>query len=189
MKKVILIGDSIRLGYQETVRQELAGAADVITEKSNGGTSKNVLAHLNEWVIAKAPSVLHINCGLHDLRKELDTGRPVVPIEEYAENVRRILTQVRQGTSAAVIWATTTPVNEPQYHRRVRVDRYEADVLAYNDAAVRVARESGAAINDLFAAVMDAGRDTVLGDDGVHFSEEGSRLLGRAVAGAIRRWL
>lgn len=189
MKKVILIGDSVRLGYQDTVRQELAGAAEVIAEQSNGGTSRNVLAHLSEWVVAKAPSVVHVNCGLHDLRKDLETRLPIVPIDEYAVNVRKILERVRQETQAVVIWATTTPINEPQYHKKVRVDRYEADVLAYNGVAVKAAAELGVAINDLFALVMAAGRDAYLGEDGVHFSGDGSRLLGRAVADAVRRHL
>ena len=40
MKAVILIGDSIRMGYQETVREQLGGRAGVWGPAENGGTSE-----------------------------------------------------------------------------------------------------------------------------------------------------
>jgi len=46
MKRAVLIGDSIRKGYQATVGTTLAGAAEVWGPDQNGGTSRNVLAHL-----------------------------------------------------------------------------------------------------------------------------------------------
>ena len=41
-------------------------------------------------------------------------------------------------------------------------------------------------INDLYQVVVDHGVEKMLGPDGVHFTEEGSAILGRAVAAAIR---
>ena len=59
MKRIILVGDSIRMGYQETVRAELVGWADVWTPEQNGGTSENVLAHLDECVVDHNTRVIH----------------------------------------------------------------------------------------------------------------------------------
>ena len=42
------------------------------------------------------------------------------------------------------------------------------------------------ALNDLYQVVVDHGLGEMLSVDGVHFSEEGSAILGRVVAGAIR---
>jgi len=66
--QVVLIGDSIRLGYQETVAQELAGRAQVWGPPENSGDSVNVRRHLEEWVLSRRPTVVHLNCGLHDIK-------------------------------------------------------------------------------------------------------------------------
>ncbi len=189
MKKVILIGDSIRMGYQETVRQALAGLAEVIYPAENGETSRNVLAHLDEWVLRQAPDVVHLNCGLHDLKREFDSGSVAVPVDEYQANVRRILEEIKGRTGAAVIWATTTPVNQARHRAAKTFDRFEPDVDRYNTAAGQAAAGLAVPVNDLAALVLATGRDRLLDEDGVHFTEEGYTLLGRAVAEKIRPYL
>lgn len=182
MKAVTLIGDSIRIGYQDAVRRLLAGRAEVWGPTENGGTSQNVLAHLDEWVVALNPDVVHVNCGLHDLRREFGQTESAIPLKQYVANVRAILTRLRSETQAAVVWASTTPVNEEWHHRNKSFDRFEADVVAYNSAAGQVAREVGVPVNDLFAVVPPKDRDTLLQPDGVHFKPAGYALLGESVA-------
>jgi len=46
---VVLVGDSIRLGYAPRVAERLSGKAVVISPAENGGDSANVLAHLSYW--------------------------------------------------------------------------------------------------------------------------------------------
>jgi lysophospholipase L1-like esterase len=188
MKKVILIGDSIRIGYSPFVARELEGEAEIWGPEANGGTSRNILANLDEWVIARDADVVHINCGLHDLARDWDedgTPRVVrVPLEEYSPNVRRILSRI-QESGKKVIWATTTPVHE-ENHKSKGFDRLEGDVLRYNEAATRVAGELGVPVNDLYRVVQDAGEASGLLPDGVHFTPEGSTRLGNAVAQSLR---
>lgn len=186
MKKLTLIGDSIRLGYEGTVRTELEGAVEILSPKENGGNSRNVLAHLEEWVISKAPDIVHLNCGLHDLKKEFGQSEAAVPIGEYGGNIEQILNAIRSRTQATVIWAATTPVNEQWHHEKKGFDRFEADVRSYNEVATRIAEDLDVPINDLFAVVERAGRDSILLPDGVHFTPEGCVELGKAVAGFIR---
>src|SRR5271167_2117354 len=69
LPRVVLVGDSIRLGYAPRVAQRLSGKAVVISPAENGGDSANVLAHLDEWVLRQKPNVVHLNCGLHDLKR------------------------------------------------------------------------------------------------------------------------
>jgi hypothetical protein len=69
MKQIILIGDSIRMGYQPTVQQILADQAQVWGPVENGGNSHNVLTHLDAWVIQRQPDIVHLNCGLHDIKR------------------------------------------------------------------------------------------------------------------------
>lgn len=186
MKRVILIGDSIRMGYEATVRQQLAGVATVVTPGDNGATSDNVVAHLAEWALSRAADVIHVNCGLHDIKAEFGQAARRVPLDRYAENVRFMLTRLRAETDATVIWASSTPVNESAHNAIKPFGRFEADVLAYNAAAAEVATELGVAINDLFGVITEAGRDQLLMDDGVHFDRAGSVLLGEHVAECIR---
>ena len=189
MQKVVLIGDSIRMGYQEVVRRALAGAAEIWSPEQNGGTTRNVLDHLEEWVIDQQPDVAHLNCGLHDVKKEFGAAETAIPLLPYEDNVRQILQRVQRETGAAVIWATTTPVNETWHHQNKGFDRFEADVEAYNQVAVRLAGELGVPVNDLFGLITRSGRDEYLTPDGVHFTDEGSALLGQAVAAFIRPYL
>jgi lysophospholipase L1-like esterase len=189
MVTVVLIGDSIRLGYQEVVAHELGTEAAVWAPKENGGTSANVLARLDDWVIEREPEIVHLNCGLHDLRTDRASKQKAVALAQYVENVGRIFGRIQGETNATLVWASTTPVNEEWHTREKPFDRYEVDVAAYNRAARTVAERLAVPVNDLFEAVMRAGRDRFLLADGVHFTKEGSALLGKEVAAAIRTHL
>lgn len=182
---ITLIGDSIRMGYEATVRAALDGVAEVWSPEANGGDSGNVLAHLDEWVAARGPELVHLNCGLHDIKKPFDTGRPQVGLDAYRRNLEEIFARIASA-GARLVWATTTPVDEDRHHRTKGFDRFAADVAAYNHVARQVAADAGVPVNDLFAVAAAAGADRLLGDDGVHFTDEGSRLLGEAVAGFLR---
>ena len=181
---VVLIGDSIRMGYQDYVASQLAGRAEVWVPEENGGDSRNVLAHLDQWVLARQPDVVHVNCGLHDLKRAFGAGSEV-PLAEYERNVRQILQRLQRELNGAVVWATTTPVDENWHHQNKGFDRLEADVEGYNAAARAVAVDLGVPIDDLFAVVEREGKAQLLTQDGVHFTEEGSQLLGRAVAECV----
>ena len=186
MKTLILIGDSIRMEYQQMVKEDLAGTIDVWWPEANGGNSKNVLDHLDEWAISRSPDIVHINSGLHDINKEFSQDARAVPLDEYTANVREILGRIQSETSATVVWASTTPVNEEWHHKTKPFDRLEADNAAYNEAAAGVACELNVPVNDLFNVVQQAGRDELLYMDGVHFKHEGYVLLGQSVADFIR---
>ncbi|MDE2705706.1 MAG: SGNH/GDSL hydrolase family protein [Gemmatimonadota bacterium] len=181
---IVLIGDSIRMGYQDHVASELAGRAEVWVPEENGGDSRNVLAHLDQWVFARQPDLVHVNCGLHDLKRAFGS-ESAVPLAEYEGNVRQILQKLQRELNGAVVWATTTPVDENWHHQNKGFDRLEADVEAYNAAARAVAVDLGVPIDDLFAVVQREGKARLLTQDGVHFTEEGSQLLGRTVAECV----
>jgi isoamyl acetate esterase len=186
MTSVILIGDSIRMGYEETVRSELDGLAEVWTSEENGETSVKALAHLDEWALSRGADTIHINCGLHDIKTEFGQDARQVPLADYAANVRSILTQLRDSTDATIVWASSTPVNEAWHNATKPFARFEADVEAYNTAAAEIAQELGIVVDDLFSVIMAGGRDDLLIEDGVHFKPEGSVLLGKAVAECVR---
>ena len=181
---IVLIGDSIRMGYQDHVVSQLAGRAEVWAPEPNGGDSRNVLAHLDQWALSRQPDIVHVNCGLHDLKRAFG-AESEVSLAEYERNVRQILQRLQRELNGAVVWASTTPVDETWHHQNKGFDRLEADVETYNAAARAVAEDLGVPIDDLFAVVQREGKTRLLTQDGVHFTTEGSQLLGRAVAECI----
>ncbi len=189
MKRVILVGDSIRMRYEGTVYAELEGVAEVWGPAENGEDSENILRHLDEWVLSRSPDIVHINCGLHDLKRLAGSDLPFVPIETYRANVQTILERIQQQTEGLIIWATTTPVNELWHKQRKGFERWGTDVATYNRVAVEVARKLNVEIDDLYSVVMSAGRDRYLNEDGGHFTPEGSHLLGKTVARCLRTHL
>ena len=187
MPSILLIGDSIRLGYEATVRAELAGAAEILSPEENGGDSRRVLDRLATWLGSSTPDIVHLNCGLHDLRTTPETGQYQVPIEDYEANLRQIFQRLT-GRVKTVIWATTTPVNQERHNTNKPFHRAEADVDRYNTVARRVADEFKLPTDDLNQVVAKAGRDALLTADGVHYTDAGKALLGQAVATFLRQY-
>ena len=188
MKDVVLIGDSIRIGYQQQVQRELEEFSRVWGPDQNGRTSRNVLDHLDEWVLSREPDVVHVNAGIHDITRDPDSTTNRVMLEDYSQNVREILTTIQQKTRARLIWATMTPIIERPNndHDDTPPARRTKDVVAYNEVALELARTLAVEVDDLYAIAMKAGPEDILMPDGVHFTDEGSALLGKAVARLIR---
>lgn len=191
MKRVVLLGDSIRMGYEGTVRAELSDVAHVWAPSENGQHSVHLLLNFWTWVVAQQPDVLHLNAGLWDARRVVrNVPGNVVPLEAYRDNVARLIAAARDHTSARVIWATITPIHpeasERTHRHRGLAGRDAADIARYNAAAVEVAQAAGVTVNDLHAVVLAAGQAKLQDPDGVHFTAAGSTVLGQAVASCIR---
>ncbi|GIW81045.1 MAG: hypothetical protein KatS3mg105_2852 [Gemmatales bacterium] len=163
LPKVVLIGDSIRLGYAPRVAALLKGKADIISPRQNGGDSNNVLKNLDSWVIEQHPDVVHINCGLHDLRFRKKTKTHQVEPDQYRNNLQAIIARIRKGTKAKIIFATTTPIHDERHARRgADFDRFEKDVQLYNKIAREVMKKEKVEINDLHQVIIDGGMENLL---------------------------
>jgi len=184
LPKVVLVGDSIRIGYAPLVAKRLEGRAIVVSAKPNGEDSGNVLKNLEEWVIKENPDVVHINAGLHDLKL---TGKAYqVPLAEYEKNLTAILERIEKGTHAKIIFATSTPILDDLHaQRKAGFDRFEADVQKYNAAAVAVMKRARVPVNDLHKVIDDGGREKLMGPDGTHYTPAGYELLANAVTNSI----
>jgi len=190
LPKVVLLGDSIRMGYAPLVAQRLAGRVTVISSAANGGDSANLLKKLEEMAVREKPMVVHFNCGLHDLKIARKTGKQQATVSQYAANLRQLVGRLKKETNAGIVFANTTPVLDVR--RSKWPGEYElrgADVLRYNAAAVAVMKECGVPVHDLHWAVEQAGPEKMLGPDGVHYTPEGKERLAEAVADAVLRQL
>lgn len=186
--RVVLIGDSIRIGYAPKVAEILKGDAIVVGSSSNGGDSESILKHLDEWVIAEKPDLVHINCGLHDLKRSKADGSHQVEIERYRANIRTIVERIRKSTRASIIFASTTPIiDERHAQRKADFDRTEADVVRYNAAMIETLRDLDVPIDDLHAIVQNEAAGRIMRSDGTHYEPEGYDKLAEAVADCVRR--
>ena len=159
LPKIVLVGDSIRLGYTATVEKELAGRAIIISPKANGGDSSNVLKNLDEWVIRQQPDLVHFNCGIHDTKKSKTTGQFQVSPEQYEANLRKIVERIRKETKSTVVFATSTPILDDRAAKaRSKVDYELLDdsIKQYNRIAGKVMQELRVPVNDLHEVVPDA---------------------------------
>ncbi|CAN5822567.1 SGNH/GDSL hydrolase family protein [soil metagenome] len=187
---VVLIGDSIRIGYAPRVIERLEGKARVSNPDRNGGDTSNVLAFLDEWAIRTNPAVIHINAGLHDLKYDREAGEHQVKRDDYRANLEKILNRLESETSARLIFATTTPIDEGRHNRVKPFDRREADVKHYNATALEVLKSHPEiVVHDLHAVAESLGIESALVADGVHFTPEASKALGDRVADQIEQAL
>ena len=178
LPRVLLIGDSISIGYTLPVREILRGKANVHRIPTNGGPTINGLAHLSAWLGDGKWDVIHFNWGLHDLKIGDDNSRQV-SLDDYAKNLRELVARLKQ-TRARLIFATTTPVPEG----KLNPPRVNADVLRYNAVAIKIMRENSIPIDDLYALVTPREQEIQLPQN-VHFTLEGYKQLAEKVAASI----
>ncbi len=185
LPRVLLIGDSISMGYTIPVRELLKGKVNVLRVQTNAGDTAHGIANLDQWLGDKKWDVIHFNFGLHDL-KYLDAngkyvspaeGKQVATLAQYEANLRTIVQRLRK-TGAKVIWASTTPVPEGS------LGRVKDDELKYNETALKVMQEYGVQIDDLHA-VITAGPPDMQRPKNVHFTPEGYQALARSVVASI----
>jgi len=178
LPRVLLIGDSISMGYTLPVRELLKGKANVHRIPTNGGPTLRGLESLKRWLGDGKWDVIHFNWGLHDLRLD-DAGKYQVPLDEYAKNLKELVKQLK-ATGAKLIWCSTTPVPE-----KCTPPRKNADVIAYNAAAKKIMDENGIALDDLYAFALPKIKELQLPDN-VHFGPEGSAELAKAVVASLQ---
>lgn len=190
LPRVVLLGDSIRIGYAPLVAKKLEGVAVVVHPGTeNCADTPTTLKGLDRWLADVKPAVVHFNCGLHDLKLDKKTKVHQVPQEQYAANLKVIVERLRKATPN-VVFADTTPILDDRHAaRKAAFDRLDKDVAAYNETAAAVMRELGVPVNDLNRILRDGGADTLLGKDGTHYTPAGYERLADAVADSVRRQL
>lgn len=180
MKKVTLLGDSIRLiGYGTKVPEMLGEEYEVFQPEDNCRFVKYTLRMLFDFKAQiEGSDVIHWNNGLWDTCPLFGDGKPFTNEAEYVENIITVAKLLKQ-MGKRVIFATTTPVHEdfPTNDNGL--------ICRYNQAVVPKLQELGIEINDLHSAVaQDVHR--YIGEDQIHLSAEGVDLCAKMVVNAIK---
>ncbi|OHB80202.1 MAG: hypothetical protein A2Z25_24700, partial [Planctomycetes bacterium RBG_16_55_9] len=186
---VLIIGDSISIGYFEPTRELLKGKAVVVHNPGNAAHTANGLKRLAEWLGDMQWDVIHFNFGLHDLKYVDEQGKNVsaekgklqIPIDEYEKNLEELVIRLKR-TGAKLIFATTTPVPDGTGFR------VKGDAERYNRVAEKVMNKHGIAINDLYSFALPRLKE-IQRPQNVHFTEAGSALLAEQVANSILKAL
>lgn len=192
LPRVLLIGDSVSIGYTENVRERLKGKANVHRIPTNGGSSTKGLTSLKTWLGDEKWDVIHFNFGLHDLlymgpdgNRGVDPKLPgahhQVDPTEYGKNLTEIVS-VMKATGAKLIWCNTTPVPEGASHR------VADESVKYNEVAAAVMTKAGIPINDLHSHARTR-LDKIQLPANVHFSKAGDAYLAEKVAAEIEKVL
>lgn len=192
LPRVLLIGDSISMGYTIPVRDLLKGKANVHRIPTNGGPTTNGVKNLTAWLGSSKWDVIHFNWGLHDLKyvqedpsKRADPKAPgshlQVSLADYEKNLTTLVAQLK-ATGAKLIWCSTTPVPEGSD------GRIAGDEKKYNEAAARVVQAADIPTDDLCAHANARLKDVQLPAN-VHYSPDGYKYLAEKVAAEIGKAL
>lgn len=189
---VLIIGDSISIGYTGKVRAQLKGEANILHHPGNSQGTTNGLAKVDSWIGDTQWDVIHFNFGLHDLKRVKKAGTsqnsndPNDPhqadLKTYTTNMEQLVKRLKK-TKAKLIFATTTP-----FPTGVSPHRDPEDVVTYNAAAVKIMKAHQIAINDLYSKVQPHLK-THQKPKNVHFLGKGSELLAKQVSESIRAML
>ena len=189
MKQVLLIGDSIRMGYCEAVKEALKDRAEIIFPPENCMSSQYIMTRLIYWCNRCQKddvAVVHLNCGQWDSAHFNSTPEPLTSLEEYRKNLRMIIWTLRNFFPEAVIMpATTTPMNP--VHPETINPRTTEEIMTYNRVVKEVAQEHGLPVNDLFEESKDWGEELYL--DYCHLKEEGYQRLAKKVTEAVSAYI
>lgn len=183
--RVALIGDSIRMHAEPFVRERLPPWFRLTSPSVNCESSHKVAERIGDWVPRGEFDLVHINCGLHDIRYDPGRDRPVSSPEEYEANLRKIFAHLATS-GAAVVWATSTPIDEAMHNASKPSRRHRSDLLEYNRLSASLAHDFGFRIHDLHALLSQAPLENLLLADGVHYNRTGNALIGQHIADAIQ---
>ena len=186
-KKVLLIGDSIRMGYDKYVKNYLSDSCEVYYPNDNCRFAQYTLRHLSDWKSGfngDDLDLIHWNVGLWDTLELYDDGC-LTPPEFYAFFIEKICKRIKVlFPKAKVIFATSTPVIESRFTEPHFSRRLNSNVKKYNNIAVEICQKHGFAVNDLYSLVENVPEEYY--SDMTHlYMPEGTQLLTDAVIKAI----
>lgn len=182
MKKVILFGDSIRLGYEGYVTNALEGIVEVYKSKDTAAFSQYMLRWVGEWKRKENypddVDLVHWNVGLWDVLRIMGDDTFTTP-EYYAYTLKRLYQRLKVlFPCAKQVFALSTAVIEEGYEPPYQ--RFNSDIEQFNKIAVEVLSPLGVEINDLYTLTKNAPSECR--SDMTHFYKpEGIKLIGDAV--------
>ncbi|MBN3582964.1 SGNH/GDSL hydrolase family protein [Algoriphagus aestuarii] len=184
--KILIIGDSISIGYTPIVQEYFSDQASVYHNPGNAEHTGTGLQKIEEWLGDEEWDIIQFNWGLWDLayrhpeskeygNRDKVNGKITFSIEEYESNLDSLVTIIQEKTDAKLIFVTTT------YVPKKEAGRFEKDAGKYNKVAKSIMKKHGILINDLYPSSKKIHSKLGLGEADVHYTPEGYKELGKIV--------
>ena len=199
LPNILILGDSISIGYTDFVGQALRGKANVYRPlKEDGGPwncqgTTNGLKHLETWLkIQPKWDVIHFNFGLHDLKhvhpvtgkNSNDPSHPQqANLKQYRKNLKWIVKKLR-ATGAQLVFATTTPVPDAASGPLRHADQPPT----YNQVAGKIMKKNDIPVNDLYGFILPR-MGEIQKPNNVHFTQKGSQVLAEQIVNTLSHFL
>ncbi len=189
LPRVLIIGDSISIGYYPFVQELLKDKAIVQHNPGNAEHTGTGLEKVNEWLGSGQWDVIHFNWGLWDLcyrhpdspvygNRDKENGELTNTTKQYKRNLQELV-KILQARGDCLIWANTTPVPPGE------AGRFEDDAIKYNRAALTIMKKNRIRVNDLFGYMLPHWQKYQVSPGDVHYTPEGYRFLAEKVAEQI----
>ena len=192
--RILIIGDSISIGYTPFVQKNLEDVATVVHNPGNAQHTGTGLSKLAEWIGKGDYDIIQFNWGLWDLcyrhpdskvqgNRDKENGKITFNRDEYASNLDSLVKLTKAKTGAKLIFVTTTYVPEKE------AGRFSEDAVKYNEAAKKVMKANNVLVNDIFEKSIGIHRQYGKGADDVHYTAEGYEKLGQEISAFLKKEL
>lgn len=185
--KVLLLGDSIRMGYEEYVKQGLGSNFETIYPEDNGRDVSTTLWQANQvFKNNEFFDVIHWNNGYWDMNIESPMTEAFHPVDEYQHFLVRMVKFFSQHTRK-LVFANSLPVMDTGLDdtKTGLIITYDNECITkYNKAAEKVMKEFNIPINDLYQFVLKD-HNYYKNVDKLHLTDEGNRAVAKEVIKAI----
>ncbi|MBX2817002.1 MAG: alpha-L-fucosidase [Saprospiraceae bacterium] len=188
--EILIIGDSISLGYMPFVQEELATLAEVSHNPGNAQHTGTGLKNIADWIEDGDWDIIQFNWGLWDLcyrhpdsavqgNRDKVRGTITYSVEQYAAQLDSIVS-ILKTSDAQLVFVTTSYVPEEEAGRHLE------DAIRYNEAAQEVMKKQNVLVHDIYAASKAIHQEWGKGRDDVHYTVEGYARLGKRIAAFLR---
>ena len=181
MKNILLIGDSIRMGYDKSVKKSFEGIANVVFPDDNCRFVSYVLRHFHEYINLfndEKIDVIHWNAGLWDCLRMFGE-EPHTPTHIYAYYIERLCIRIKKlCPDAKVIFATSTAVLSDNMDERFK--RYNDEIEKYNAIATDIVKRYGFFVNDLYSVSIELSKEAH-SDSTHYYTSMGTKAFAKKV--------
>jgi hypothetical protein len=191
--RVLIVGDSISIGYFPLVKETFKNEAEIIHNPGNAQNTTVGLANIHQWIGKEKWDVIQFNWGLWDLCRRSDTsslygkrdklsGVPDNNIDDYAKKLEELVVLLKQ-TNAKLIFVTTTAVPEDE------PGRVAEDVERYNNIARSIMKKHQVFITELYEPSIDIHKHYGNGRSDVHYTKNGYEKLASHISAELKKYL
>lgn len=183
MKKVVLLGDSIRLIGYGTVIKNYLKPCELYQPEENTRFSQYLLRmvfELQEQL--KNSDIIHFNAGLWDTCDLFNEGEPFTSIPDYVKNMVRVA-KILSRYGKRLIYSTITPIKPIQEHNT------NERIKAFNDAVVPELLKMGVEVIDLYSLIEEDIENNICDEDHVHLTNAAIEKAAKLIADKINESL